>query len=103
MLFNLLVTKIDVLFFNLKKFLDNNSSAVFTDGVYGGILLDKEGKFVKYFSYEDDNLGVTEKNLKPFSPYNYIMFTEFCVKSRIGILCLTSGDILLIKNKNHFL
>ncbi len=85
--------------YNYIKFLDNNSSAVFTDGVYGGILLDKEGKFVKYFSYEDDNLGVTENNLKPFSPYNYIMFTEFCVKSRIGILCLTSGDILLIKNK----
>ncbi len=81
------------------NFLDNNSSAVFTDGVYGGILLDKSGNFIKYFSYEDTNSNFNEDNMKPISPFNYIMFTENCIEKRIGVLCLVNGDILLIKDK----
>lgn len=84
--------------YNYLNFLDNNSSAVFTDGIYGGILLDKKGNFISYFSYENIQNSVTN-NLKPISPYNYIMFTENCTEKRIGVLCLTNGDILLIKNK----
>lgn len=81
------------------EFLDNHSSAVFTDGIYGGILLDKGGNFIKYFSYEDEETSSDKSELRPFSPYNYIMFTEHCSDYKIGILCLSTGDILLIKDK----
>lgn len=85
--------------YNYIDFLDNHSSAVFTDGVYGGILLDKNGNFIKYFSYEDNYTPSKQDYLKPFSPYNYIMFTENCTDSKVGFLCLSTGDILLIKDK----
>ena len=86
--------------YNYIDFLDNHSSAVFTDGVYGGILLDVKGNFIKYFSYEDSEQRQIEKDkTKPISPLNYIMFTENCCNKKIGMLCLTNGDILLIKNK----
>lgn len=85
--------------YNYLNFLDNHSSAVFTDGIYGGILLDKYGNFIKYFSYEDTPNDHNIDNLKPIAPFNYIMFTENCIMKRIGILCLSNGDILLIKNK----
>lgn len=85
--------------YNYLNFLDNNSSAVFTDGIYGGILLDRNGNFIKYFSYEDVNNSSNSNIKKPISPFNYIMFTENCTNKKIGVLCLTNGDILLIKDK----
>lgn len=84
--------------YNYLNFLDNHSSAVFTDGVYGGILLDKHGNFVKYFSYEDTHNEHHKNTIKPISPFNYIMFTENCTEKKIGVLCLTNGDILLIRD-----
>lgn len=88
----------DIKSYNYLTFLDNHSSAVFTDGVYGGILLDKYGNFIKYFSYEDTLNSSNSDDLKPISPFNYIMFTENCTKKKIGVLCLTNGDILLIRD-----
>lgn len=79
-------------------FLENDSSAVFTDGIFSGILLDKAGKILSF---------LTRNSVPPrqnpsqdiFVPYQFIDIAQHCVGSTIGIIVLTNGEILLIKDQ----
>lgn len=79
-------------------FLTNDSSAVFTDGIFTGILLDKKGKVLSFLTRNSSNAD--EKNNKDiFVPYQFIDIAKYCTDSAIGVIVLTNGEILLIKNQ----
>ena len=79
-------------------FLENDSSAVFTDGIFSGIMLDKNGKIICFLTRNS-----TPPNRKSeqeiFVPYQFIDIAKHCVDEKIGIIVLTNGEILLIKNQ----
>lgn len=79
-------------------FLENDSSAVFTDGIFSGILLDKNGRLL---SFVTRNTPAPEniKNLDMFVPFQFVDIAQHCNKDTIGIIVLTSGEIMLIKNR----
>ncbi len=79
-------------------FLTNDSSAVFTDGVFTGILLDKAGKVLSFLT-RSDNYKYKKEDRDIFVPYQFVDIAKFCVDSAIGIIVLTNGEILLIKNQ----
>jgi len=79
-------------------FLENDSSAVFTDGIFSGILLDKNGCVLSF---------LTRNNTPPprnsehdiFVPYQFVDIAQHCVNKVVGIIVLTNGEILLIKDQ----
>lgn len=82
-------------------FLENDCSAVFTDGIFTGILLDQEGKINSFLTRE------TEPHHRPkdqtiFAPFQFADIAKFCVGSAIGVIALTNGEILLIKNQSVY-
>lgn len=79
-------------------FLENDSSAVFTDGIFSGILLDRTGKLLSFLTR---NTPVPEnvKKLDMFVPFHYFDIAQHCEKDAVGIIVLTNGEILLIKNR----
>lgn len=88
-------------------FLGNESSAVFTDGMFTGILLDKSGKIITFIpgqlskSEEHTNKAdnVDEKKKEVFVPYQYFEIGKACTDNRIGVIALANGEILLIKGQ----
>lgn len=79
-------------------FLTNDSSAVFTDGIYTGILLDKKGKVLSFLTQHDAKNGdITMQDI--FVPYQFVDIARNCIDSAIGIIVLTNGEILLVKNQ----
>lgn len=79
-------------------YLENDSSAVFTDGIFSGILLDKTGKLLSFLTR---NTPVPEntRNQDLFVPFQYFDIAQHCESNAIGIIVLTNGEILLIKNR----
>ena len=77
-------------------FLDNNHSAVFTDGSSSGILLDFNGRVVQYFTTAGDNESSDEI---VFSPLETLHFALKCGKG-VGVICQSSGDILVFQKKS---
>lgn len=79
-------------------FLENDSSAVFTDGIFSGIMLDKMGKIICFLTR---NSTPPDQRLEQeiFVPYQFIDIARHCVDEKIGIIVLTNGEILLIKNQ----
>lgn len=84
--------------FDYINFLYEEYSATFTDGITSIIELDRKLHFIKYNS-------LTENNMIPItditsSPYRFAqVITQFTKgKNKIGVLLLTSGDIILIKD-----
>ena len=80
------------------QFLENNSSAVFSDGIFSGILLDKNGKILSFLTR---NTPPVEKRPEEdvFVPYKFTDIAQHCYKNAIGIIAPSNGEILLIKNR----
>lgn len=79
-------------------FLENDCSAVFTDGIFTGIQLDRKGKIKSFLTRE----CVPEKVIEGhdvFVPFQFENLARFCVGSAVGIIALTNGEILLIKDQ----
>jgi len=76
-------------------FLNNDSSAVFTDGVFSGIMLDRNGTILSFLSRNADN--VPNENRHIFAPFQFANIASYCQNQAIGIIALTSGEILIIK------
>lgn len=79
-------------------FLENDSSAVFTDGIFTGILLDKCGKVLSFLT-RNTIPPQMDPNQEIFVPYQFQDIAQHCVDETIGIIVLTNGEILLIKNR----
>lgn len=78
-------------------FLENDSSAVFTDGIFSGILLDKEGKLLSFLTRNSMPTTII-KEQDIFVPYQFADMAQHCTKNAVGIIVLTNGEILIIKN-----
>lgn len=79
-------------------FLENDSSAVFTDGIFTGILLDKNGKLLSFLT-RNTPPPENSKNQDMFVPFQFADIAQHCNGNAIGIIVLTSGEIILIKNR----
>lgn len=79
-------------------FLENDSSAVFTDGIFSGILLDKDGKLISFLT-RNTPAPANVKNQDMFVPFQFFDIAQHCDKDAVGIIVLTNGEILLIKNR----
>lgn len=84
---------------NYLHFLENDSSAVFTDGVFSGILLDRKGRVLSFLTRDSEPPKPKEKYECIFAPYQFTDIAKHCVNSNIGIIAMTNGEIILIKNK----
>lgn len=78
-------------------FLENDSSAVFTDGIFSGIRLDRNGKLIKFLT-RNTPPSENYENKEMFVPYQFYDIAQHCQQEAIGIFVLTNGEILLIKN-----
>lgn len=79
-------------------FLENDSSAVFTDGVFSGIRLDKDGKLLSFLT-RNTPAPVNTKGQDMFVPFQFFDIAQHCEQDTVGIIVLTNGEILLIKNR----
>ncbi len=79
-------------------FLENDSSAVFTDGIFSGILLDKNGKLLSFLT-RNTPAPINTKNQDMFVPFQFVDIAQHCNGNTIGIIVLTNGEIMLIKNR----
>ncbi len=84
--------------FNYMDFLNEEYSATFTDGITSIVELDNRLHFIKYLSLTKDNMIPTIDISS--SPYRFAqVIMEFTKgKNKVGIILLTSGDIILIKD-----
>lgn len=83
---------------NYLHFLENDSSAVFTDGIFTGILLDKNGNILSFLT-RNSIPSLQNSKYDIFVPYQYADIAQHCVGKVIGIIVLTNGEILLIKDQ----
>ena len=84
--------------FNYIEFLYEEYSATFTDEITSIVELDKDLQFIKYNSLTENNtIPATDIT---FSPYRFAqVITNFTGgKNKVGVILLTSGDIILIKD-----
>lgn len=79
-------------------FLENDSSAVFTDGIFSGILLDRSGKILSFLT-RNSTAPRCKPNQDIFVPYQFVDIARHCMGAAIGVIVLTNGEILLIKNQ----
>jgi len=79
-------------------FLENDSSAVFTDGIFSGILLDQNGKLLSFLT-RSTPVPANSKNKDMFVPFQFVDIAQHCSGNTIGIIVLTNGEIMLIKNR----
>lgn len=84
---------------NYIDFLQNDNSAVFTDGVFSGMLLDKHGNVISFLTREN-TLSNKDNEKCVFAPHQFADIAGYCVEKRVGIIALTNGEILLIKNRS---
>lgn len=80
-------------------FLENDSSAVFTDGIYSGILLDKKGKVLSFLTKDSSCLCPETKTREIFVPLQFVDIAKFCNDYSIGIIALTNGEIIIVKDQ----
>lgn len=78
-------------------FLENDSSAVFTDGIYTGIILDKRGKVLSFITRYSPVEREVSQNI--FVPYQFVDIARHCTNTSIGVIVLTNGEILIVKNQ----
>lgn len=80
------------------QFLENNSSAVFSDGVFSGILLDRHGKLLSFLTRNTPPAEIRDRE-EIFVPYNYTDIARHCYNNTVGIIVPANGEILLIKDR----
>ena len=78
-------------------FLQNDSSAVFSDGVFSGIKLDKNGKLISFLTSEHSLESNISREL--FVPYQFFSIAAQCCANSIGIIALTNGELMIIKDQ----
>ena len=81
---------------NYLSFLQNNNCAVFTDGVFSGVLLDKNGDLISYITNSSFQNAVDEKI---FVPYPHENISKYCDNNKVGLIVLANGEILLVKKR----
>lgn len=81
------------------KFLNNDSSAVFTDGIFSGILLDKNGHVLSFLTRNTCANTAKKSKKKMFIPYQFEDIAKNCTGSSVGVIAMKNGEIILIKNK----
>lgn len=82
-------------------FLQNDSSAVFSDGIFSGILLDKTGKVLSFLTKDTNNEITTSDNSKEiFVPFQFADIAKYCKENSIGVIALSNGEIIIIKNQS---
>lgn len=84
---------------NYLHFLENDSSAVFTDGIFSGILLDRQGNVLSFLTRDSTPPQKKEKYTCVFAPYQFMDIARHCVNGSIGIIAMTNGEIILIKDR----
>ena len=83
---------------NFVEYLDENSSAVFSDGVFTGIRLDKNGDLDSFFI---NNSKITdEERNRLLVPFKFENIAVHCKDKAIGVITLENGEILIIKNQS---
>lgn len=80
-------------------FLENDSSAVFTDGIFSGILLDRKGNVLSFLTRDSTVSQKNSLSQSIFAPYQFVDMAKHCINTNIGIIALTNGEIILIKNQ----
>lgn len=80
------------------SFLNNDSSAVFTDGVFSGILLDKNGRVLSFIT-RNTIVHSNNNGKQIFVPYQFEDIAKHCLGFTIGIIALKNGEIILIKDQ----
>ncbi len=77
-------------------FLSNDSSAVFTDGVFSGIKLDRNGKILSFIT-RNTPVKAVQTTQEMFVPHQFSDIGQHCFGKAIGVIVLTNGEILLVK------
>ena len=80
------------------SFLNNDSSAVFTDGIFSGILLDKKGHVLSFLT-RNSKPRAASKEKQIFVPYQFEDIAKHCTGSSVGVVALKNGEIILIKDQ----
>lgn len=80
------------------QFLENDSSAVFSDGVFSGISLDCKGHLLSFIT-RDSVVPEAREEKELFVPYQFADLAKHCVGQTVGIIVQTNGEILLVKNR----
>lgn len=81
------------------KFLNNDSSAVFTDGIFSGILLDKKGRVLSFLTRNSITCDTVNEKKQIFVPYQFEDIAKHCSGSAVGVIALKNGEIILIKDQ----
>ena len=84
---------------NYLHFLENDSSAAFTDGIFSGILLDEKGGIVSFLTKSSVSSSLKESEKEIFIPYQFSDIAKICSGSTIGVIALANGEIILIKKQ----
>lgn len=81
------------------SFLERDSCAVFTDGIFSGIRLDKKGKIVSFITKYSKEIDNTDSQKKIFVPYQFEDIAKYCTESSIGVIAMTGGEIIIVKQQ----
>ena len=89
---------------NFIDFLKSKYSASFTDGVFSAMLVDYKGCIIEHIALStEDSIELEEKEIQtrdyPFTPTRFKSFSRLCDMNKVGLIALSNGDILIIKNK----
>ena len=79
-------------------FLQNDCSAVFTDGVFSGIQLDQKGRVLSFIT-RNTPIKTHQPENEMFVPHQFSDIAQHCFGNAIGVIVLTNGEILLVKNR----
>lgn len=82
------------------RFLEHDSCAVFTDGIFSGILLDQNGKVLSFITKYSHTLNNIDNNRKIFVPYQFEDIAKHCTGSSVGVIALASGEIIIVKDQS---
>ncbi len=82
------------------RFLEHDSCAVFTDGIFSGILLDKNGKVLSFITKYSNSMNTLDNNKKIFVPYQFEDIAKHCTGSSVGVIALTGGEIIIVKDQS---
>lgn len=78
---------------NIEAILDNDFAAVLSDGVSSWIEIDKKGLILSH------HVATSSFSNKLYCPRSFSGIADFVTENKIGIVLLSNGEILLLKDK----
>lgn len=84
---------------NITSFLDDDASALLTDGITSYLKLDDGIKYCIVPFYDIEKRSADKV---PLVPYRFSSFGNLCVGKYVGIILTVQGDFLFIKNQKLF-